>query len=196
MPFFLLIGLCALAVFGWILRDAALTGRTRVHYEDLALARLRALAAAQEKLHANAGSYGWAAELERRGLLQDFGIVSDPEGSVGERFLTSPRYRLDVLLPHTVTRDDYVAIALRSAGKHNPDLESKHYTVVARPWGEALTGYRTFALDETGQVYLSEGVSDEVSRTTRPLPELHLSRGQVIVSGGLRWYPIDDLPKR
>ena len=194
---FALTAALALAGFAWLLLGVRDEGRTRVHYEDLAVARLRLLAEAQTAFHAKHARFGWVDELEREGLLTDFGIErGGPPTATSETYLTSPRYRLDVLLPHAVTRDDRVAIALKSAGKRDPELEKLHYAAVARPWGDAMTGYRTFCIDESGQIYISEGVSDEISRTTRPLPELHLTRERPIVTGGLRWYPIDDLPKR
>ena len=68
--------------------------------------------------------------------------------------------------------------------------------VVARPWGEKLTGYRTFIIDETGRIYVSEGVSDESALERRALPELHPGLGGVVVTGGMRLYPLDDLPLR
>ena len=194
---FALIAAVASAGFAWLLVGVRDEGRTRVHYEDLALARLRLLAEAETAFLAKRARFGWVDELEREELLTDFGFERGAGGgAAGETYLTSPRYRLDVLLPHTVTRENRLAIALKSAGKRNPDLERLHYAAVARPWGDGLTGYRTFCIDESGQVYVSEGVSDERSRTTRPLPELHLTRERPIVTGGLRWYPIDDLPKR
>lgn len=111
-------------------------------------------------------------------------------------YLTSPRYRLDVLLPHTVTRNDQIVISLKSAGKRNDRLEEEHFVVVARPWGDQFTGLRIFCTDETGRVYVAEGVSDEVQREKRPLPELHLSHNTPFVTGGMRFYPLDDLPLR
>ena len=182
----------ALALFLGYLSQVANEGRERVRYEDLALESLRRLAAAEVSFHGAQKRYGWVEDLEGAGLLEDMELARD--GTL--RYLETPRYRLAVLLPHTVNRDDMVAVALRSAGRRNPDLEARHFSVVARPWGDALTGYRTFCIDESGRVYVSEGVSDMAARKRRPLPELHLPRGGPLVTGGMRWYPIDDLPKR
>ena len=112
------------------------------------------------------------------------------------RVAASPRYRLDVMLPFQITRTGQVRIGLRSEGKRNADLEEDHFVIVARPWGELESGLRTFIIDETGQVYVSEGVSDKEALRTRALPELHPSIAGVIVTGGMRLYPIDNLPKR
>ena len=197
LPLFTLICVAALVAFGAILWSSAQEGATRVRYEDLALARLRILAENQQAHRERTGRYGWVEDLESAGLLTDVGVEKDPSvGAAGLMYLSSPRYRLDVMLPYRITRAGQAVLALRSEGKRNADLEASHYVLVARPWGDELTGLRTFVLDETGQVYVSEGVSDAAALEGHALPELHPSIGTVIVTGGMRLYPLDDLPLR
>ena len=197
LPLFVLICAVGLGVFGWTLWQSKEEGAERVHYEDLALARLHLLEAAQKTYHQQQGRYGWVEDLEGADLLSDFGIEKDTEAMTGGMlYLTSPRYRLDVMLPFQITRTGQVRIGLRSEGKRNADLEEDHFVIVARPWGDLESGLRTFLIDESGQVYVSEGVSDKEALRTRALPELHPSIAGVIVTGGMRLYPIDNLPKR
>jgi len=175
-----------------VLSEARIEGRTRVQYEDLAASRLDGVVAAELVFHQRTGRYGWLYELKAVGLLK--GLATDR--AEGEEYLASPRYRIDVLLPHSMSPTDKVRLALRGAGHHNPNLEERHFSVVARPWGEALSGYRTFCRDETGHTYVSEGVSDTASRTNPPLPDVHLGYGNPLYAGGLRWYRLDQLPER
>jgi hypothetical protein len=197
LPLFFLMSLLALGGFFWLMQSTAEDGRNRVRYEDLALARLRALGEAQARYRASNPRYGWVEDLEAAGLLGDFGIEKDTQaGTGGLLYLTSPRYRLDVLLPHMMTRNGQLMIALRSAGRRNPDLEKDAFVLVARPWGPLEGGYRTFLLDEGGRLYVSEGVSDQRAMEVRPLPDLHPKSPGVTVSGGMRIYPLDDLPER
>jgi hypothetical protein len=171
-----------------IVRREMVVGRVRVAREDEALRRLRDLAAAEAAFHERRGRYGWVEDLEREGVLGALAVVEEE----GVRRVACPGYRLDVLLPHGLTPGDLVRLAPREAGYQNPDLERRHFALVARPWGPEPRGYRTWYVDETGQVYLSEGVSDVESRTRNPLPDLHLSSSGLPEVVGLRWYRLDD----
>jgi len=190
--FFVLAMLVALGLLYHALRQAQEEGRTRIQYEDLAVSRLAGVVSAEIAFHDREGRYGWLPELRAAGLLK--GIRT--ERMQGDWAVPSPRYRIDLLLPTSMSPENKVRLALQSAGRHNANLEARHFAAVARPWSDARTGYRTFYRDESGETYVSEGVSDIPSRTSRPLPDLHLSYGSPPYSGQLRWYRIDRLPKR
>ena len=176
----------------YVLSESHVEGRSRVQYENLAMTRLNAVGKAEMAFHKRTGRYGWLSELKTAALLK--GV---PTGDVdGDEVVPSPRYRIDVLLPHSMSPADKVRIGPKAAGRSNPNLEERHFAVVARPWGDAPSGYRTFYRDENGNVYVSEGVSDMAARANRPLPDLHLTYSPVLYAGGLRWYRLDQLPER
>ena len=189
---FVLAALLALGALYFVLRASRVEGRTRVQYENLAMTRLEAVVAAELAFHERKGRYGWLSELRAAALLK--GV---PTGDIdGQEVVPSPRYRIDVLLPHSMSPTDKVRIGIKAGGRTNVNLEQRHFAVVARPWSDAPSGYRTFYRDETGPTYVSEGVSDVPSRTNRPLPDVLLTHGIVTYAGGLRWYRLDQLPKR
>jgi hypothetical protein len=174
------------------LRHEGAVARERVLYEDLALERVRRVADAQRAFHEREGRYGWVAELEAAGLLR--GLVL--EDRAGHPAVTSPRYRIDVLLPTLLAPGEVVRIVTRDQGDADTALVQEHFAVVARPWGEALTGFRTWYIDNHHLVHISEGVSDVPSRTRRPLPEVLLTRGAPRDVTGLRWWRSDQLPPK
>ncbi len=192
IPLALILGAVALVVLT-VRREQAIA-RDRVTFEDRAFGLLSAVSKAQHRFHEANGRYGWIADLEEAGLLRGWPI----EDRDGHRVVTTPRYRLDVLLPYSMAPGDLVLIATRDKGQSNPDLERAHFVVVARPWGEERTGFRTYYVDETGDVIVSEGVSDVASRSKRPLPEFMLSmrKGYYREAVGLRWWYLDHLPGR
>lgn len=192
MPLLLVAAAVALLI-GTVRREEAVA-RERVAFEDKALAVVRAVAEAQRRLHADTGTYGWVAALADAGLLKGLST----ESRDGYLAVVSPRYRIDLLLPYGIAPGDMALIATRGKGHENVELERDHFAVIARPWGEALTGFRTFYLDEKNAIYVSEGVSDVASRSRRPLPDvmLALTPGLPQEAVGLRWWHLDTLPKR
>jgi hypothetical protein len=194
----LLVGAVLVGLLLWHVRDESRTAAERVHYEDLALAQVRRVAEAEMAFHEREGRYGWLSELRRAGLADRIGV----EVVDGRARAASPRYRIDVLLPFAIAPGDYIRIAPRWSGHDDRELQRRHFAVVARPWGDALTGFRTYYLDESGDVFVSEGVSDVASRTRRPLPDLHLSHGRHPQSflpsevAGLRFWPLARMPGR
>lgn len=190
LPLVLVLG--ALLGLGWILRDEAAEARQRVQYEDLALEKLRRLAQAQKAWQATSGAFGWVEDLQRAGLLGGL-VIEEREGM---RVVSSPRYRIDVQLPYLRVPGEIVRVRTRAEGDPDPELVKGHFALVARPWSEGEPrGFRTFYLGDTGNVYVSEGVSDVPSRTRRPLPDILLTtRGVPPEVVGLRWYLLDQLP--
>lgn len=188
----ILVILAALAAIFVVVGRERDVARERVVYEDRAFESLRALAEAQRRFHEQAGRYGWAGELEAAGLLRGLTL----EDRDGYRAVVSPRYRLDVLLPFTVAPGNLIRIATRDQGHANRQLEREHFVVIARPWGDALTGFRTYYIDSRGNTLISEGVSDVASRARRPLPDfmIVLPKGYYSEVSGLRWWHLDALP--
>jgi hypothetical protein len=185
----LLIG-AALGALFLTLRSEDEVARERVRYEDLATARMHRLLEAQKAYHEAHGRYGWVEDLEKAGLLDGLVLASRD----GLREVTSPRYRIDVLLPVVMAPGELVKIAPRGETEPHEELVKQHFAIVARPWSESVTGFRTFYTDNTGLFLVSEGVSDVPSRTRRPLPDLLLTRGWPRDVAGLRWWRLDQLP--
>ncbi len=179
----------ALAAFLLLLRDNQRDAEVRIAFEQAALERVHEVAAAQQAFHQKHGRYGWPEDLRRAGVLAD-GLL-DEDGS-----LVSPRYRIDILLPYGLSPREFVQMAPHRAAKTNPRLEQRHFAVVARPWGAERTGHRAYYLDETGQVYISEGVSYLDGGLEPPLPELHLSQSGLQELGSRRWWPVEEAGKR
>jgi hypothetical protein len=184
--------LAALAVFGGLVLHARRTAASRVAREDEALRLLKRVASAEADYHRRNGRYAWLAALRAAGLLHGVAVKRDAAALVA----STGSYRLDVLLPWRLGAGDGLRIAPRSAGHANEELERSHFALVVRPWDGALSGWRSYCTDETGRVYVNEGISDPRTRMRPPLPDMHLSRGDVRDSGGMRWWPLDDLPAR
>lgn len=174
----------ALAAFLLLLRDSRRDARARIDLEQAALEHVRAIVRAQRSFHEARGRYGWLDELGRAGLLD--GVRVAPDGS-----LALAGYRIDVLLPYGLSPREIAQLAPKTAGKSNPRLERQHFAVVARPWGRGPTGYRSYYVDESEQLFVNEGVRDVGAGLAMRLPELHLTHGKSYGFRGLRWTPMD-----
>lgn len=149
----------------------------RVHYERAALERLRQVAAAEIVYHTAHGRYSWLGALDL------------PSAEV-------PGYRIDVLLPYAMSTKEFVQIAPEKRGRVSDRLVKMHFAVVARPWGEGVTGHRSFYVDESNEVLVSEGVAAPGAGVEGPLPEVHVTQSDVYDTGRLRWHRLDELPRR
>jgi hypothetical protein len=166
----------ALAVLAHVRRDA----REMVAHEDAALAALHALLAAETRHRETSGRYGWLDEVTP--LL--------PGGAAAAE---APGYRIDVLLPGGRDALGHVELVERSRAAHDPLLAARHVALVARPLEPGRSGWRTFYLDETARVYVSEGVFDWQSASLNALPRVRVEGPQLPSQPGPVWRPLDDL---
>lgn len=161
-----------------------------VRNEDAARARLLDVVEAQARHQARTGRFGTLEELAGAG---DLGTETVRPGPDGVPCLAEAGYRIDVLLPDRRAGEGRVFLVIGSEGEIHADLRKKHFAAVARPLAPAKSGFRTLYVDETGQVFVSEGVSDEPSRATNPLPRVHLSSGTPREPLGLVWMRWEDI---
>jgi hypothetical protein len=146
--------------------------------EDAALAGLRALLAAQVEYRERSGRYGWLDEVAP--LLEGGAPVT-------------PGYRIDVLLPRRRDALGHVELAEQARAPYDPLLAARHVALVARPLEPGRSGWRTFYLDETARVYVSEGVFDWQSATSNALPRTRVEGPHLPQHPGPVWRPLDDL---
>jgi hypothetical protein len=138
--------------------------------EDAALDALRRVAAAEGAYREQAGRYGWLADLERAGLLQGLEVRGGEDPHV-----RAADYRIDVLLPTVRLGPEEVQIAPQGEQEPDPALAEQHFAAVARPLAPGVSGFRSWYLDEKGELYLNEGVLDREGLALNALP-LHLVR--------------------
>ena len=187
--------LVALAAVAWFLLETRSEGgaaEARIRHEDAALELVRRLVAAQERHHAAQGRYGWLEDLRAAGMLD--GVPTRTEGT--DLVAATPGYRIDVLLPATSSASQVVALGARAEERLNERLARKHFAVVARPWDDDTSAWRTWYLDERGRIFVNEGVSDPLTRERPPLPSMRPADHGGVDPAGLRWWPLDDLPER
>ncbi len=185
----------AVAAVVWFVLAAGAEEREaadRVAHEDRALEAVRRIADAQQRHHARAGRYGWLEDLRADPALE--GVDLRQEGT--SLVATVPGYRIDVLLPATTSAAQVVALAIRAEERLSERLARRHFAVVARPWADARTAWRTWYLDERYRVFVNEGVSDTLTRERPPLPTARVPENGGSDPAGLRWWPLDDLPER
>ncbi|MFV1959869.1 MAG: hypothetical protein ACC662_10700, partial [Planctomycetota bacterium] len=102
---------------------------------------------------------------------------------------------IDVLLPHGRLGASGVALTPRGIGRPPPELSlcRQHMAVVARPLEPGVTGWRMWYLDERGEVYLNEGVVDQVGARRNELPERQITHSEPLQSGSpLLWQRLDE----
>lgn len=164
----------------------------KVSNEDAALGAVFAIAEA-ERLYLEAhGRYGWIGDLVRDDLLRGYEVIEED----GRRYVLTPGYRTDLLLPHGREGAEGIAIAPRGPGQPppHPELVARHMSVVARPLEPGVTGWRTWYLDERGDVFLNEGVVDVAGAMVNRLPTAQVLRTQSLVSGRpLLWQRLETL---
>ncbi len=175
-------GLSIVAFFVYtrhIERDA----RAFVAAEDEARAAMSRLLAAQEAFQERQGRYGTLDDLLSVQAIDGLRLDTFPDGQA----LRTARYRFDVLLPQRRSADGFVWIAPPDRAAPNRLLSQKHFAVVARPVVPEQIGYRVYYADEAGEVWWSEGVSDEPGRKKNPLPARHLTAGPEVKGDVLKW---------
>jgi hypothetical protein len=182
----LVLALLAAAVVGSLVaarREAA----ALVVREEAALSAARRVLEAERVHRERRGRYGGLSELGQDGLLgADLRVEAD--GSV-----LAEGYRLDVLLPTGKDALGEVLLAPHGAVAHDPLLAARHVAVVARPVEPGRSGWRTYYLDETGRVYVSEGVCDAESALENHLPRVRVTGPHLPVQPGPVWRPLDDI---
>ncbi len=187
----IVIGL-SIAIVLWIAFRESDRARAMVAREDVALAKLHAVLEAQRAYREANGRYGWLEDLTQAGLL-----AADETATVdGVTVLTSPGYRIDVLLPKRKTAEGNVRVGPPNVDRVNPRLVERHFVAVARPTDVGTTAFRIYYIDESGKELISESVSDETVRKYNPLPTVHLGVSQMIDPGGTMWIPLDYLETR
>lgn len=192
LVFILIILACLVGV---ILRISA-SGRSAEHMvanEDAARSLIKRLATVQERQRASSGRYATLRELEAAGQLEERPIKVD---SVGVPYLPAHSYRIDVLLPGTRGSDGHVELVRDAKEDVSAELRTKHFAIVARPVVPAVDGFRILYIDESGEVWVSEGASDEEGRNANPLPRIHLTAGGPRSPLGLAWLKWEDIIKR
>jgi len=180
--------LVACGIVTWlVLADEASTARGRVRSEDEALASARQVLEAEFRHREKVGRFAWLSELAEAGNLQE---AQRQSLAAAGTHLEAKGFRVDVLLPLRGTAGR-VAVGAYGTGAVDASLVSRHVLVVARPTGPEPRGYRSFALDENGRVWVSEAVSDEAARTRNPLPTQHLPLSSGVDPTGLSWSRLD-----
>ena len=186
----ILIG-AAVLIVAPLLKERRIAG-TKVQNENQALSALFDLAEAETRYHETHGRYGWLGDLVRGDLVEGY-VVREEDG---RRYLETPGYRTDILLPHGREGAAGVAIAPRGPGQPPPDPElvRRHFVLVARPLAPGQSGWRIWYLDERGEVYLNEGVVDVTGALANRLPNRMVLGSQPLHSGRpLLWQRLDDL---
>lgn len=173
----------AILVFVLYSRQIGRDARAFVAAEDEARAAVTRLLAAQRTFHEREGRYGTLDELLAVRGIDGLRLETFPDGQA----LRTAHYRFDVLLPQRRSADGFVWIAPPDRAAPNRLLTQKHFAVVARPLVPERIGYRVYYADDTGEVWFSEGVSDEPGRKKNPLPTRHLTAGAEIKGDVLKW---------
>ncbi len=187
---FVLILLAAGAYGASLLDGDSGAARAMVRREDGARDSLLALLKAEEAHRAKSGRFGeWSDLLASNDAPPGFEVVGAP----GDPHVERDGYRIDILLPVRMEAGQLVRVGLPVRRRPDPDLVRRHVTLVARPLVPARDGYRIYATDEAGFVWISEGVSDETTARRNPLPDAHLSTSSISDTSGCIWIRSDQL---
>jgi hypothetical protein len=169
-------------------RASALVAR-----EDMARDTLEKVREAQLAFHRQEGRYGWIDELEAAGLLDGLDVGSDEDPP--RRWVRSDGYRVDALLPHALLATDVVAIVRRGDGKTvDPELSTRHFSLVARPIEPRRSGHRIWYVDERNELYLNEGVIDDEGAARNLLPSTQVRGSATLATADyLLWQKVEDI---
>ncbi|MEZ6008537.1 MAG: hypothetical protein R3F05_12335 [Planctomycetota bacterium] len=185
---FVLVLLAVVAYATWLLRGHAAEGRAQASREDGARDALVLVREAQLARREAVGRFATWAELEREARLPPgltlVGAPEDPHTLV-------EGYRLDVLLPWRLEAGRLVRVARPTRHDPDPELATRHVLLVARPQQPGKDGYRTYATDESGVVWIAEGVSDDITAARNLLPDAHLSTSALADTSGRVWHRLD-----
>ncbi len=188
-PYLVVVAAAAAAIVWPLVRESR-RAHAMIEREHEALAALDRVAAAEESLREATGRYGWVEDLERSGRLGGLRVAGPDAG----RYVASPGYRVDVLLPWGRLGGRGIGLVPRG-GAHPPDddLSTSHFAVVARPLEPGTSGWRAFYMDEEAVLFLNEGVTDADSAALNPLPETKVHASQPMQSGrALLWQRADE----
>lgn len=177
--------LCAAAVLLTYARERSRMEAV-VERERGALAVLRRVAEAETRYRAEHGRFGSLAALRGAGLLPE-ALVPDGEAA----WLPADSYRVDLLLPTGPGVADLLPLGLPGPTQPHPDLAALHFAAVARPLDPGVSGFRSLYLDETGRIFVSEGVSDEEGLRENALPAFRIEKAGDGKGVGLVWKTVD-----
>lgn len=155
----------------------------------------QALSAAEDlmaRLHEHQRATGRYAGLEE--LAQAGRLAAAPGTRDGRASLGVPGYTLHVLLP-TGTNAAGEVLLEQAPATSDPLLVARHVAVVARPLRPGEDGYRAWYLDETGRVFLQEGVSDLDALRETPFPRVRLPALDSKAGSGSAWHALESIPE-
>jgi hypothetical protein len=152
---------CVAVAVAWALREREAL-RARVEREDAALAAVLLVASAERAHREATGVHGWIDELASAGRLPGLSV----ETLDGRAVVRTPGYRVEVLLPRNEAR-----IVPAGGPEPDPALRAAHFAVVARPLAPGVDGFRTWYLDERGDVFALEGAVDPEALRRNELPD-------------------------
>ncbi|MCB9825567.1 MAG: hypothetical protein H6806_11465 [Planctomycetes bacterium] len=187
---FVLVLLAVVAYATWLLRGHAAEGRALASREDRARDALVLVREAQLARRDAVGSFGTWADLEREAHLPAGMTLLDAHD---DAHVVVDGYRLDVLLPWRLEAGRLVRVARPTRHDPDPELSTRHVLLVARPLQPGKDGYRTYATDETGVVWIAEGVSDDITAARNLLPDAHLSTSAIADTSGRVWHRLDKM---
>lgn len=157
--------------------------------EDAALSALRSLLVAAEEHRKRAGRFGWLEEMAA-GTPLAVATEAGAQGLEGR----SDGYRIELLLP--TGRGPTGDVLLGAHGSTlDPLLAARHLALVARPRLPGKDGYRSYYLDETGRVFVQEGVADAEGLAANALPRARVERPGGAEAPGPIWRLLDDLDR-
>lgn len=187
---FVIVLLAVFAYATWLLRGHAAEGRAEAAREDAARDAVVLLREAQIARRDAVGSFATWAELAREARLPTgvelVDTADDPHAVVDG-------YRLDILLPWRLEAGRLVRVARPLRHDPDPELATRHVLLVARPLRPGTDGYRTYATDESGIVWIAEGVSDDITAARNVLPDAHLSTSALADTSGRVWHRLDTM---
>jgi hypothetical protein len=129
--------------------------------EDAARRLLERIRDAETVHHERTGTYAWLDDLEG---------IETVRGE-GRAVAATPGYRIDLLLPTERRAGDRLRLAVRGEAEPDLALAKRHFAAVARPTDPGISGFRTWYLDERGDLFHSEGVVDPEALAHGALPE-------------------------
>jgi hypothetical protein len=164
--------------------------RERVAREDQALEVLRRVAEAERRHRDRHGRHASLDDLVRGGVLDAALLAGGPD----DVHVASPGYRIDVLLPTARIEPEVVAIARPGEAAPDPELCREHFAAVARPTEPGRSGYRSWYLDERGDLFLNEGVLDKAGLRLNDLPRYLVRRSEIAGSSSpMLWQQVSTL---
>lgn len=181
--------------FGWHVVGLEAEVADLVRAEDAAKATVGEVFEAQKRHRTHTGQFGTLAELATGGELTGVEVVEDEDAAPG---FVRHGYRFELLLPDSKSGEGHLRMIrdLDREGRPSVSLRKHHHMIVARPVEPGQTGFRILYMDEAGDLWVSEGVSDEAQRNVNPLPRAHLATTGAKNPLGLVWMKWADIEAR